>query len=71
MRRCSVPCRLSSEHWSRILDLARSEGISGQSALNFVIERGLQGSAAHDLSRLSAERVAIGVERELREVFGS
>lgn len=71
MRRVSVPCRLSVEHWSRVLDLARSDGVSGQRALNLVVERGLVGSASHDLSRLSGERVASGVGAELAEVLRS
>lgn len=71
MRRVYVPARVSVEHWSKILELARSERVSGQSALNLVVERGLVGAAAHELSRLSAERLGAGVEGELRKVLRS
>lgn len=69
VRRVYISARLSPEHWVRVMDLARSEGISGQVALDRVVERGLSGPVAHELRMMSAERVASGIERELREVL--
>ena len=66
MRSCSVPVRLSIDHWCRITELARTTSVSGQVALNSVVERGLRGEAAHELSRLSDERAG-GLDAELRQ----
>lgn len=71
-RQVYISARLSPEHWVRILDVARSERLSGHRALSLVVERGLQGSGVVEQMRaLSGERLASGVERELKEALRS